>query len=139
MSFEFRKKLVRTNPYLIGTWTVWVTVILIYDDWIWYIFHQHVLEDNISGRSTAPLMDKGNRSSYQLKIFCGWHNEAKQTHFTCHVLILAPFLVFDKTAPSTLTLRTCAEVFRFPKLPILINKKRLIHQLLWSNQSNPIS
>lgn len=128
--------------YLIGTWQIRVAVILIYDYWIWYIFHQHVLEGNISGRATAP--DGRRKQEHRLaKLVCGRHNVYRNWawtstfYFTCHVLILAPFSVFDKTAPSTLMLRTCADVCCFPKLPILINKRAIDpHQLLWSDQSN---
>jgi hypothetical protein len=38
---------------------------------------------------------------------------------TCHVLILTPFSVLERKAPSTITSCTCDHEFDFPRLPIL--------------------
>lgn len=64
--FEYERVGMSWNSYLIGTWMIRVAVILVYDYWVWYIFHQHVLEGDISGEATATLMDTANRSTDQL-------------------------------------------------------------------------
>jgi hypothetical protein len=45
--------------------------------------------------------------------------EREREKITCHVLILTPFAVLERKAPSTTTSCTCDQEFDFPRLPIL--------------------